>query len=68
MIQSRTMSAVESVANVVIGYGVALTTQVIVFGLLEIPVSLEQNLWIGGIFTAVSLVRSYVVRRLFNRL
>ena len=68
MIQSRTMSAVESVANVLIGYGIALTTQVVVFGLLEIPVSLEQNLWIGGIFTAVSLVRSYVVRRLFNRL
>ena len=68
MTQSRTMSAVESVANVLIGYGIALATQVIVFGLLEIPVSLAQNLWIGGIFTAVSLVRSYVVRRLFNRL
>ena len=68
MIQSRRMSAIESVANVVIGYGVALATQVIVFGSLGLSVSLEQNLWIGGIFTAVSLVRSYVVRRLFSRL
>ena len=66
--QSRTMSAAESFANVAIGYGIALVTQVVVFGALEIPVSLDQNLWIGGIFTAVSLVRSYVVRRLFNRL
>ena len=62
------MSAIESVANVVVGYGVALTTQVIVFGSLGLSVSLEQNLWIGGIFTVVSLVRSYVVRRIFNRL
>lgn len=68
MIQSRTMSAIESFANVLIGYGIALATQVIVFGSLGLSVSLEQNLWIGGIFTAVSLVRSYVVRRLFNRL
>lgn len=68
MTQTRTMSAVESVANVLVGYGIALTTQVVVFGLLEIPVSFAQNLWIGGIFTVVSLVRSYVVRRLFNRL
>mgnify|MGYP007100215596 CR=1 FL=1 len=68
MIQTRAMSAVESVANVVIGYGVALTTQVIVFGSLGLSVSLEQNLWIGAVFTVVSLVRSYVVRRLFNRL
>ena len=68
MSQSRRMSGLESVANVGIGYGIALTTQVIVFGSLGLSVSLEQNLWIGGIFTAVSLVRSYVVRRLFNRL
>ena len=68
MTQSRTMSAAESVANVVIGYGIALITQVVVFDALQIPVSLGQNLWIGGIFTVVSLARSYLLRRFFNRL
>jgi len=68
VIQSRTMSAAESVANVAIGYGIALVTQVIVFGSLGLSVSLEQNLWIGGIFTVVSLARSYLLRRIFNRL
>jgi len=62
------MSAAESVANVAIGYGIALVTQVIVFGSLGLSVSLEQNLWIGGIFTVVSLARSYLLRRIFNRL
>ena len=62
------MSAAESVANVVIGYGIALVTQVVVFDALEISVSLEQNLWIGVVFTVVSLVRSYLLRRFFNRL
>ena len=68
MTQSRTMSAAESVANVAIGYGIALITQVVVFDALAIPVSLEQNLWIGVVFTVVSLVRSYLLRRFFNRL
>ena len=68
MTQSRTMSAAESVANVVIGYGIALETQVVVFGTLEIPVSLEQNLCIGAVFTVVSLIRSYLLRRFFNQL
>ena len=62
------MSAAESVANVVIGYGIALATQVVVFDALQISVSLEQNLWIGVVFTVVSLVRSYLLRRFFNRL
>ena len=68
MTQSCRMSAAESVANVVIGYTIALATQVVVFGALEIPVSLGQNLCIGAVFTAVSLIRSYLLRRFFNRL
>ena len=68
MNQSRTMSAAESFANVLIGYGIALITQVVVFDALEIPVSLGQNLCIGVVFTVVSLIRSYLLRRFFNRL
>ena len=68
MTQSRTMSAAESVVNVLIGYGIALITQVVVFDALEIPVSLGQNLCIGVVFTVVSLVRSYLLRRFFNQL
>lgn len=68
MTQTRTMSAVESVANVLVGYGIALATQVVVFDALQIPVSFGQNLWIGMVFTAVSLIRSYLLRRFFNRL
>lgn len=68
MTQSCRMSAAESVANVVIGYTIALATQVVVFDALEIPVSLGQNLCIGAVFTVVSLVRSYLLRRFFNRL
>lgn len=68
MTQTRTMSAVESVANVAVGYGVAVATQAAVFPLFGIHASLGDNLLIGVVFTAVSLVRSYALRRVFNRL
>lgn len=62
------MSWVESFANVAIGYGVAVATQLAVFPLFGLHASLTDNLAIGAIFTVVSLARSYCLRRLFNRL
>lgn len=67
MSQSRRMSFAESVANVAIGYGVAVTSQVIVFPWFGINVPLSSNLGIGFVFTAISLGRSYLLRRVFNR-
>jgi hypothetical protein len=64
--QSRTMSLVEAVTNVIVGYGVAVLTQMIVFPRFGLHATLEQNLAMGSIFTVVSLVRSYALRRLFN--
>ena len=66
--QSRTMSLIEAIANVLVGYSVAVVTQVIVFPLFALHASLDQNLAIGLIFTVVSLVRSYALRRMFNHL
>ena len=60
------MSLVEALANVVVGYGVAVVTQVVVFPLFELQASLAENLAIGAIFTFVSLIRGYVLRRLFE--
>lgn len=66
--QTRTHSAIESVTNVAIGYGVALASQWAIFPLYGIHIPIQHNLAIGAWFTAISLVRSYVVRRWFNRI
>lgn len=65
--QSRIQSFIEAWANVAIGYFVALAAQMIVFPLYDIDVTVSQNIQIGLIFTAVSVARSYALRRLFNR-
>jgi hypothetical protein len=67
MKQSRLMSLVEAVANVAVGFGVAVATQIAVFPLFGLTVSLGDNLAIGGIFTGISLIRAYLLRRLFER-
>ena len=64
--QSRIMSLVEAIANVVVGYGVAVVTQVLVFPMFGLQASLADNLAIGAIFTVVSLVRGYALRRAFE--
>lgn len=62
------MSLVEAVANVAVRFGVAVATQIAVFPLFGLAVSLGDNLAIGGVFTGVSLIRAYLLRRLFERL
>jgi hypothetical protein len=64
--QSRLASFIESVVNIAIGYGVAVASQLVIFPLFGIDIPLSDNLAIGLWFTVISLVRSYVVRRMFN--
>ena len=68
MKQSRLMSMVESLANVLVGYVVAVVTQTAVFPLFGLAVTVTENLLIGLIFTVVSIVRSYALRRGFEAL
>ena len=68
MKQSRAMSLVEATVNVVVGYGVAVLTQLLVFPLFGLHTTLAENLMIGAIFTVVSIARSFALRRLFEAL
>ena len=66
MKQSRLMSLVESIANVAVGYGVAVVTQILIFPIFGLHTTLAQNLQMGLLFTGVSLTRSFLLRRLFE--
>ncbi len=66
MKQSRAMSLVEAIANVAVGYGVAVVTQILIFPVFGLHTTLAQNLKMGAVFTVVSIARSYLLRRLFE--
>jgi len=66
MKQSRAMSLVESVANVIVGYGVSVVAQILIFPVFGLHTTLAQNLMMGAVFTVVSIARSFALRRVFE--
>ncbi|MCC5967674.1 MAG: hypothetical protein JJU24_16230 [Natronohydrobacter sp.] len=67
MTQSRRMSLIEAITNVAVGYALAVATQIIVFPWFGLHASLGDNLALGAVFVGISLLRSYALRRLFER-
>ena len=63
--QTRSMSLVESIANTGAGFLVSLVLQISLFSLMSIETTTSQNLLMSGVFTLASLVRGYLMRRLF---
>ena len=68
MKQSRLMSLIEAITNVIVCYGVAVFTQILIFPIFGLHTTLGQNLTMGGIFSGVSVARSFLLRRVFEAL
>lgn len=66
MSQSKRHSALEVLLSTAIGYIASVTAQVLVFPLYGINVSLLENMSLVLMFTFISVIRGYWVRRLFN--
>ena len=65
--QSKKQSLIETVISTFIGLAVSFLTQIIVFPIYNLEVNFSQNLQITLIFTIVSILRGYIVRRVFNK-
>lgn len=65
--QSKKQSLLESPCNVLVGYIVALISQLLIFPMFDVNLKLEENMMISAYFTLTSIGRSYSLRRLFNR-
>jgi hypothetical protein len=65
--QTKLHSLLESLTNIAIGLGINITAQYFIFPLFEIHIGLDQNLQIAMLFTVISLLRSYVIRRWYNK-
>jgi hypothetical protein len=68
MRQTRLMSLVEAAANVLVGLVIAVATQIVAFPILGLQATLAQNLKLALVFTGVSIGRSYLLRRVFDRM
>lgn len=66
MNQSRIGSLIEALVNIAIGFGINLVANLIVLPRFGYQVTVSDAFGIGVVFTAISIVRSYVIRRWFN--
>ena len=66
MTQTRLGSLIEAIINVLIGFGINFTANMLIFPLFGFHITPGANLALGLIYTVISVVRSYAVRRWFN--
>ena len=66
MKQAKSMSMIEAVLNTAIGWLVAVIAQVVVFPWFGVHATVRQNMGIAAALAVVSIIRSYIIRRLFN--
>ncbi len=66
MPQSRLASLIEALCNVIIGLGVSMVANALVFPRFGFYPSLSQNVAITLIYTGISIARQYILRRWFN--
>jgi membrane protein implicated in regulation of membrane protease activity len=66
-VQSKLESLTEAIINTFIGFVIAFISQLIFFPIVGVDVTLGQNLLLTVLFTLVSIIRTYVIRRYFNK-
>ena len=66
--QTKKQSIIESLTNIVVGLITSFLIQLVIYPILDIPVTLNQNVIITIVFFVVSFVRGYIIRRIFNNL
>jgi high-affinity Fe2+/Pb2+ permease len=64
--QSKQKSLIESITQTVVGLVVSFAIQLVIYPMLNIPVSFNQNLIITAVFFVASIIRGYVIRRIFT--
>lgn len=65
--QTRRSAIVEAWMNVAIGFSINFAANFAILPLIGVQhLGAADNFWLGCIYTSVSVVRSYVIRRWFN--
>jgi len=68
MSQTRLGSFLEAHANIIVGFTINYCANLLIFPLFGMHISLANNFLMGLIYTGISFVRQYAIRRWFNGL
>lgn len=65
--QSKKGSLIEAAVNTFIGYTITLVLSPLVYHIAGVQMSVAKLNLVVLMFTAISVIRSYIIRRFFNR-
>ena len=66
--QNKKQSLLEAISGTLIGLVFSFCAQIIIYPAMGVPITIKQNVQITFIFFCISIVRGYLVRRLFNKI
>ena len=66
--QNKKQSLIEAIVATIIGLFTSFIIQIFLYPLMGIPISFSQNIIITLVFCLVSIIRGFLVRRMFNRI
>jgi len=66
--QTKQHSLIESVMNILIGFSINWSANMLILPLFGFHITPSKAFNIGLIFTIISLIRSYTLRRIFNKI
>ena len=64
--QTKRQSLIETLTSVFVGWLIGVILNLTVLPLFYYNITVVDSLWVSLIFTAVSVIRSYAIRRFFN--
>lgn len=66
LMQSKKESFIETLTSVFVGWLIGVILNMLVLPLFDYNITVIDSLWVSLIFTVVSVIRGYVIRRFFN--
>ena len=64
--QTKKESLLEILISVTIGWLIGFISNMVILPLFGYPISVADSIYISILFTLISIIRGYIVRRYFN--
>ena len=64
--QSKRESMIETLTSVFVGWLIGVILNLTILPLFNYNITVVDSLWVSLIFTVISVVRGYFIRRFFN--
>ena len=64
--QSKRESMIETLTSVFVGWFIGVILNLTILPLFNYNITVVDSLWVSLIFTVISVVRGYLIRRFFN--